>query len=261
MRQAVHAATLSIPLHGGLAVCHPPGVNLTGPATRLEVVERLYVASGAPTPPVVYATGDFRSASLMPGDPELAGVNGDRRAELATGRAMARRCLADLGQPPVGIGRLADRSPRWPAGFVGAIAHTDQMAITVVASAGPSTWSIGIDVEPARPLPTVAAETAFTPDELASLYAVAAVDRGTVMMIGFCLKEAAYKAQTPLTGQFADFGDVTLDLGAFADPQRRGDGVIVGPQTRSGAFAHVRLALFAIVCDDSIIAGALAFGK
>lgn len=68
-----------------------------------------------------------------------------RRAEHLAGRLSANWALAGLGNV-ASVGRGLDGAPIWPAGVVGSISHSRDVAIAVVA---PSTLfdSIGIDVE------------------------------------------------------------------------------------------------------------------
>lgn len=131
-----------------------------------------------------------------------------RRAEFAAGRAAARAALAQLGEPPEAIPAGLDRAPIWPRGVVGSISHAGAVAIAVAARIADSgIAALGVDVEPDRPLsPDLIGDIADDAEiaRLAPLPAPAAALRI------FSLKEAAYKAQYPLTRQLLGFPDLRL---------------------------------------------------
>jgi 4'-phosphopantetheinyl transferase EntD len=128
-----------------------------------------------------------------------------RRAEFAAGRTAARAALAGLGLAPVALPRLPDRLPLWPPGLRGSIAHCDTVA---VAAATRAPLSPGIDVEPDAPLPADIVEVVATRRELAASLPV------NVARLVFAAKEAAFKAQFPLTRAWLDFADLTVTLTA-----------------------------------------------
>jgi 4'-phosphopantetheinyl transferase EntD len=128
-----------------------------------------------------------------------------RRAEFAAGRTAARAALAGLGLAPVSLPRLPDRLPLWPPGLRGSIAHCDTVA---VAAATRAPLSPGIDVEPDAPLPADLVEVVASRRELAVTLPV------NVARLVFCAKEAAFKAQFPLTRAWLDFADLTVTLTA-----------------------------------------------
>jgi 4'-phosphopantetheinyl transferase EntD len=74
-----------------------------------------------------------------------------RRAEFTTGRACARRALAELGVAPAAILSGDRREPLWPDGVVGAITHCAGFRAAAVGRAT-DYRSIGIDAEPDEPL-------------------------------------------------------------------------------------------------------------
>jgi len=166
------------------------------------------------------ASHDVR-ASLHP--PERALLTGreveKRRKEFALGRACASAALALLGAPSVSpVLRAENGSPLWPAGYVGSITHCDGLAAAAVAEAT-ELQSIGIDVEPAVPLPgdlLFSISSAFERRGLAGL-------RGTHPSPGrllFSAKEAVYKAWYPITGRWLGFEDAEIlfdtDAGGFS---------------------------------------------
>ncbi len=69
-----------------------------------------------------------------------------RQREFATGRTLARRALAAMGQPEVAIPIGPDRAPVWPEGVVGSISHTSTLCAVVLASRL-DLRGLGVDLE------------------------------------------------------------------------------------------------------------------
>jgi 4'-phosphopantetheinyl transferase EntD len=140
-----------------------------------------------------------------------------RRRAFATGRACARRALADLGLPPLAIPRDEESgAPLWPAGVVGAITHCEGYGAAVVA------WSrdlrsLGIDAEPDEPLPDGVLPRVASADERALLESMASAEPGVSWdRLLFSAKEATYKAWFPPARRWLGFEDavVTIDPAA-----------------------------------------------
>lgn len=131
-----------------------------------------------------------------------------RRAEFLAGRIAARRALAQLGYktPPLPAG--PDRAPLWPAGVSGSISHSAGAAIAVV---GDSTRHplLGVDIEPAEPLPVALIVEICRPEEIADR---PAGDRPMLARRLFSAKEALYKAQYPRSRTVFGFHGLTVDL-------------------------------------------------
>lgn len=99
------------------------------------------------------AFDDAAPAPLFPAEAALlAGRRERRRRQFATARACARRCLADLGHAPVPLLPGPGGAPAWPPGVVGSITHCDGYR-AAVADHRTHTSALGIDAEPAGPLP------------------------------------------------------------------------------------------------------------
>lgn len=130
-----------------------------------------------------------------------------RRAEFGTARVCARRALARLGIAPVSLVPAEDRSPRWPNGVVGSIAHTGNYCAVVVASAR-EYRSLGLDIEQDKLLPPDLVAMICTARERRTLATRSARDA----IVYFSAKEAFYKCQYPLTQRFLDFLDVELEV-------------------------------------------------
>ena len=134
-------------------------------------------------------------------------VVGARRASGAA-RIVARELLAQLGHPRAPLPRSASGAPVWPAGIAGSLAHDDEVAVAAVGRQR-DIGSVGIDVEPAVPLPPDMLELIATPNERRKI----ADDplRGKLL---FAAKEAVYKAVYPLERVFLEFQDIEIDPAA-----------------------------------------------
>ncbi|TIV46322.1 MAG: 4'-phosphopantetheinyl transferase [Mesorhizobium sp.] len=140
------------------------------------------------------------------------------RAATGAGRHIAHELLRRLGCVNPAILRGRSGSPIWPAGIVGSIAHDDTMVVAVVARSG-ALRSVGVDIEPALPLPDdLRAMVAAPKDRLGDL------DPKLGGRILFAVKEAAYKASFPLDGRVLGFEDIAIDFEkgeAVTSPGRR----------------------------------------
>ncbi|MDF1802040.1 4'-phosphopantetheinyl transferase family protein [Thalassovita sp.] len=146
------------------------------------------------------------SGSLFPEEETALGaVVPKRRNEFIAGRTAARQALSALGGPIVALPPGKDRLPHWPRGYAGSITHCDDLCLAAVTRAA---RSIGLDVEPATPLPVELVDEILLPDERRI---VAASSRPDVMAKAvFSMKEAAYKAQYPLSSVMYGFHDMAL---------------------------------------------------
>lgn len=128
-----------------------------------------------------------------------------RRASGAA-RALVRGLLAAEGMTCVAIGRGPAGDPLWPAGFAGSLAHDDEMAVAAFARKV-DIPSLGIDVEPAEPLPDEIAALAVMPGDV-----LAGVDPRLAARLLFSAKEAVYKAAYPLDGEILGYEHIGVDL-------------------------------------------------
>jgi enterobactin synthetase component D len=145
----------------------------------------------------------------------LAAAVPARRAEFLAGRWCARSALGRAGMhPPAAPGIGPDRAPAWPAGFVGAITHSQGEAWAVVAQ-DTQLRGIGIDLEraldaaaarelepvlraPGEPLPGVRGADAAPWSDAQRLALL------------FSAKESFYKCVAPLGGSALGFADARL---------------------------------------------------
>jgi 4'-phosphopantetheinyl transferase EntD len=149
---------------------------------------------------------------IAPGDEAAFPEPGEsllRRRASGAARLAARACLAALGGPAdAPLPRGAGRFPLWPQGFVGSLAHDAETAVAVAARAE-NFAGLGVDVEPAEPLPPDVAEIALLASERPALARDPA--RGRAI---FAAKEAVYKALNPLDGSAPEYEDIEIDLDA-----------------------------------------------
>lgn len=129
-----------------------------------------------------------------------------RRRASGAARILARELMARLGVANGPVPRDPSGAPIWPAGLVGSLAHDDTIAVAAVGRAQ-DFKAIGIDTEPATPLPTDMLDLVATPSELQGLAEEPL--RGRIL---FAAKEAVYKASFPLDRAFLEFHDITVDL-------------------------------------------------
>lgn len=132
-----------------------------------------------------------------------------RQIEFATVRRLARGNLAAMGIPLQALVPRPDRSPVWPADVVGSITHGAGLG-AVICAASASWRSLGVDIEARREFTPGMQAMVLGPQERQDLSELGpeAQERRCVQV--FCLKEAFYKFQAPLTGIFLDFLDVRL---------------------------------------------------
>lgn len=138
----------------------------------------------------------------------VAGAGERRRAEFAAGRGCAHRALRLLGRSDrdFAVGRHDDGSPAWPAGVVGSVTHTDRYAAAAVAHRA-ELAAIGVDAEPAEPLPPGVAELVCSPEELAW---VGARDGQPWDRLLFSAKESVVKAWAAASGRLLDLREVDV---------------------------------------------------
>jgi 4'-phosphopantetheinyl transferase EntD len=142
-----------------------------------------------------------------------------RRASGAA-RRIAHGLLADLGMGDFAILRTSSGAPAWPDGITGSLAHDDEMAVAALAPVSVShIGSIGIDIEPAQPLP----------DDISALVATSAdttgsADRHLAGRILFAAKEAVYKATYPLDHKVLGYEDIAVNLNAGRAMTKTGRG-------------------------------------
>jgi 4'-phosphopantetheinyl transferase EntD len=163
----------------------------------------------------VIRAGDNRL--LLPGE-QLAVTTRDPAARRASGAArhLARGLMAGFDLPPTAIGRAVSGRPVWPEGIAGSLAHDRDIAVAAVTSSL-VVPSLGIDVEPAEPLPDDAAGLVVTAGDEAGVATWQLAGR-----VLFASKEAIYKAAFPLDGIVLNYDEVVVDVPASRGRTRTG---------------------------------------
>jgi 4'-phosphopantetheinyl transferase EntD len=133
--------------------------------------------------------------------------------EFAAGRACARTALAQLGFAAVALPVGADRAPVWPAGTTGSITHTGDFCAAVVAATN-DIRALGLDVEGVGSVGSHLWRRICDPRELAFLESLSPQTAQVTATLIFSAKEAFYKCQHFLTGQWLGFSDVSVTLEA-----------------------------------------------
>jgi 4'-phosphopantetheinyl transferase EntD len=136
-------------------------------------------------------------------------------------RIVARHLLDGLGFSGVALPRSISGVPVWPPGVTGSLAHDESVAVAAVARAREFS-ALGIDVEPAIPLPTELVNLVVTGTER-RCYPASVIESRVL----FAIKEAIYKALYPLDGLFLDFQDIEVDLHANRGQTRPGKTVTI----------------------------------
>lgn len=135
----------------------------------------------------------------------VRGASERRRRQFASGRHAARAALRRLcgAAPPI---LRAGRRPCWPAGCVGAISHSDSLAVAAVA---PKTAvrGIGIDLERVGRLKPALHRKVLTESERQRPW-----PDPREGVLAFSAKEAGYKAVNPLTDAFIAFQEAEAVL-------------------------------------------------
>ncbi|WP_093585004.1 4'-phosphopantetheinyl transferase family protein [Geodermatophilus amargosae] len=168
-------------------------------------------------PPAVASAEAFDDLPGQPLPPEeeavVARATPRRRAEFTTGRSLARRVLGELGCPSVAVASGECGVPVWPAEVVGSITHCDGYRAAVAARAA-EVPVLGVDAEPALPLPPGVLEMVARREEQIQLARLTEADPSICWdRLLFCTKEAVYKAWFPVTQSWLGFEDTRLIIG------------------------------------------------
>ncbi len=203
-----------------------------------ELVRGVFPADTA----VAWARTSATPDALLPEEePFVAKAVAKRRHEFALGRSCARRALAAFGiEPrPLLVGSL--REPLWPPGIVGSITHDRALCVAVVARSS-AYAGIGVDVEPDEPLADDVAARIWSGDEATAAAASGVVPLASAAKLVFAAKEAVYKCQFAITGEYVGFHGVSVELAAHRAgdaPGRDGALSILGANDSAGTFVAV----------------------
>jgi 4'-phosphopantetheinyl transferase EntD len=151
------------------------------------------------------------AADLWPAEAECVRRAVSKRVlEFAAGRACARRALHELGIDDFVLLAAEDRQPLWPPTIVGSITHTEGFCAAVVA---PRTLlaGVGIDSEQVRKVTGDLWPTICRPEEASWCRSLPEQQQTPAAAMLFAAKEAFYKCQYPLTGEWLDFHDLAVE--------------------------------------------------
>jgi 4'-phosphopantetheinyl transferase EntD len=140
-------------------------------------------------------------------------VNDARRPDFLAGRRAAREALAQIGVVGGSVASGAHNEPLWPNGTVGSISHSSGMAIAAVSHAD-TLSALGIDIEHTGAVTSEVWPEVLLPSEIAFVKSHQEVVANRVATAIFCLKEAFYKFQFPLSRHWLEFHDVHVSRGA-----------------------------------------------
>ncbi|MEV4297124.1 4'-phosphopantetheinyl transferase family protein [Microbispora rosea] len=132
-----------------------------------------------------------------------------RRREFTTVRHCARAALERLGVAPGPILPGERGAPRWPEGVVGSMTHCAGFRGCAVAHAT-DLLTIGLDAEPAAPLPDGVLDAIALPEERAGIRRLGPEVCWDRLL--FSAKESVYKAWFPLTHRFLEFHQARIEL-------------------------------------------------
>jgi 4'-phosphopantetheinyl transferase EntD len=156
-----------------------------------------------------------------------------RAQEFAAGRLCARRILAELGIKNFPVKAAQDRQPVWPTGVAGSITHTTGFCAAVAADKN-HLAALGLDCELAGSVKTELWPSLFQDQETRWLRMLPASEQAVAATLMFCAKEAFYKCQYPLTGEWLYFHDAWVELPAWG----AGQGALNIHASRRIAFAN-----------------------
>jgi 4'-phosphopantetheinyl transferase EntD len=139
----------------------------------------------------------------------IARAVAQRRREFAAGRTLARRLLRDAGVDIDALLVDPDRVPTWPQAVAGSITHCSSLCAVAVVSAAHAD-GIGLDVEPAVPLPEHLLPQIVSDDERIRIDALPSALRPLGGLLVFSIKEAVYKAVYPRCRVYLDFHQVEV---------------------------------------------------
>ena len=164
---------------------------------------------------VAFETRERLAVDTLPPEEQqyLARAVPKRVHEFAGGRACARAALAQLGFSGAALPVGPERAPVWPSGTTGSITHTAGFCAAVVA-ATTDIRALGLDVELLDSVKPHLWRRICTPEELAGLQSCDPEAATAAATLIFSAKEAFYKCQHFLTGQWLGFSDVTISVAA-----------------------------------------------
>jgi 4'-phosphopantetheinyl transferase EntD len=167
----------------------------------------------------LFPTGVVAAELREPGNPELLlpaeavylGRSVPKRVqEFAAGRLCARRAMAEFGVEDFALQVAGDRQPIWPDTLVGSITHTAGLCVAVVAERR-LLAALGMDSEIVGDATRDTWPTICSFQEAAWIESLPAPQQAQAVTLIFSAKEAFYKCQYPLTGEWLNFHDLLVE--------------------------------------------------
>ena len=135
-----------------------------------------------------------------------------RKAEFGDARWCAHQALEALGRDSSKPILRGERGmPLWPSSVSGSLTHTDGFR-AAVAAPRLLVHSMGLDAEPAEPLPDGVLGSIARDSELPQLEQLRSGGLDCADRLLFCAKEATYKAWFPLTHRWLGFDQAEIDI-------------------------------------------------
>ena len=141
-----------------------------------------------------------------------------RAREFAAGRLCARRALAESGSIEVPLEVGSDRQPCWPPGFTGSITHAEGFCGAAVAKRS-HIRALGLDAEVIGKMSPEIWPDILAPTEAVWIRTLPPAEQLNATALIFSSKEAFFKCQFAVTGEWLDFQAVALGFSG------RGSGV------------------------------------
>jgi enterobactin synthetase component D len=129
-----------------------------------------------------------------------------RQIEYLLGRFCIKQCFRGFGALPLIIEMGEDRSPVWPASWVGSISHSKGQVVAVLSRAKDNA-GLGIDLETLIENPSAALQTQICTDtqELSELQTALGISEQEALTLIFSSKESLYKLIFPRYRKFFGF--------------------------------------------------------
>jgi enterobactin synthetase component D len=128
-----------------------------------------------------------------------------RQSEFLAGRIMAQKSLQQLDHKNVNIAIGKDRSPIWPIGIIGAISHSNDLVLCIMASTTDYAY-VGCDIEP-----MIANDTRMNIDNIIInedeklLMKSTYLEESVSFTLVYSAKESLFKALYPDVKRYFDF--------------------------------------------------------
>lgn len=134
-----------------------------------------------------------------------------RKKEFIAGRSAARLAMKKLDVPAEAVPRGEQNEPIWPDSLTGSISHTDEICLCVIGSREHYS-AIGIDIEDPKRIESSLFPSIFSDTELKRLEDFKDEELALHATALFSAKEAFFKLQHQLTGQWMGFKDVEVSI-------------------------------------------------